>query len=114
MTQLRPLDYMAKIFISHQHADHMGDLPTLVADPSSQVLPGLFGMTISLAGARFGACDEAPRRASGMSVTGGQSAVNGGFLSALLGRATRNDCVYARVAPRRRSVSDASSPNCFR
>lgn len=24
-----PLDYMTKIFISHQHADHMGDLPTL-------------------------------------------------------------------------------------
>jgi len=23
-----PLDYMTKIFISHQHADHMGDLPT--------------------------------------------------------------------------------------
>jgi len=24
-----PLDYMTKIFLSHQHADHMGDLPTL-------------------------------------------------------------------------------------
>ncbi|MCP4386152.1 MAG: MBL fold metallo-hydrolase [Hyphomicrobiales bacterium] len=24
-----PLDYMTKIFISHQHADHMGDLPTM-------------------------------------------------------------------------------------
>ena len=24
-----PLDYSTKIFISHQHADHMGDLPTL-------------------------------------------------------------------------------------
>jgi len=23
-----PLDYMTKIFLSHQHADHMGDLPT--------------------------------------------------------------------------------------
>ncbi len=24
-----PLDYLTKIFISHQHADHMGDLPTM-------------------------------------------------------------------------------------
>ncbi len=24
-----PLDYMTKIFLSHQHADHMGDVPTL-------------------------------------------------------------------------------------
>jgi len=24
-----PLDYMTKIFLSHQHTDHMGDLPTL-------------------------------------------------------------------------------------
>jgi len=23
-----PLDYMTKIFLTHQHADHMGDLPT--------------------------------------------------------------------------------------
>lgn len=24
-----PLDYLTKVFISHQHADHMGDLPTM-------------------------------------------------------------------------------------